>query len=312
MSKSVIDSVSDYIGWDTKTTKEISKSAPRSYKRYEIPKKKGGRRTIYHPSKNTKALQYAIIDIILSNIKVHNSAFAYKPNLKSPLLKNAQKHSKYAYSIRVDFENYFPSIVPEDLMPIIEKKFLKRNLNTEEEQFLKNSLFIKYKNYGFSLGIGSPSSPMISNIVMYEIDENLCNYSSQNSAIYTRYSDDIVYSTNKKGECAEFIKYLKYLLKETESPVLKINNEKTFYMSRKNRRVVTGLFITPDGKVSIGRNQKRYIRKLVFDFKNGNLDDESIIYLKGYLNYILDVESTFYNSLANKYGKEVIKIMKQY
>ena len=78
-------------------------------------KKGGGRRTIHHPSKQTKALQYALIEIFLNKLPIHSCAAAYRRNIKSPLLENATIHAKYSYSVRVDFSDFFHSISPLDL-----------------------------------------------------------------------------------------------------------------------------------------------------------------------------------------------------
>ena len=111
MKKSIIEIISDYIGWDEETTRRFADKAAHSYKKYEIKKKTGGKRTIYHPSKNTKSIQYALIETIFLKIPVHSSAAAYRRNLKSPILENAKLHSPFLYSIRIDIKDFFPSIV---------------------------------------------------------------------------------------------------------------------------------------------------------------------------------------------------------
>jgi len=122
----------------------------------------------------------------------------------------------------------------------------------------------------------------------------------------TRYADDIVYSTNKKNACRLFYRKIKTLLGKTKSPHLIINTTKTLFLSRGTLRRVTGLTITPDGTISIGRMNKRYIRKLINDFRFKKLDAEGTKYVRGYLAYILDVEPRYYNSLAMKYGAETL------
>jgi len=103
------------------------------------------------------------------------------------------------------------------------------------------------------------------------------------------------------------MKRLERLLEETISPKLKINNDKTLYTSRGTRRTITGLFVTPDGEVSLGRKNKRYVKKLIFDYKNNRLGPEHKKYLKGYLSFVEDVEPEFLNRLIIKYGGEVVR-----
>ena len=258
MTKSLINKVVDYLGYTRIDTLHVSKRAPKTYRRYTIPKKKGGRRTIHHPSKNTKALQYALIEIFLNKLSIHSCASAYRRNIKSPLLENATIHAKYGYSVRVDFSDFFHSISPADLFNQVNNNGI--NLSTAEKEFIENCLFIRVPNGRKGLAIGAPSSPIVSNIVMYSLDEQIRAIANRisNQAEYSRYADDIIFSTKLRGGCRAFYDALCELITNTDSPRLAINNSKTMFSSRASRRVVTGLFICPDGGVSLGRRNKRY------------------------------------------------------
>jgi hypothetical protein len=110
-----------------------------------------------------------------------------------------------------------------------------------------------------------------------------------------------------KGGCDKFVIKLDKLLKRNKSPGLSINSKKTIFSSRGSKRLITGLYICPNGDISIGRKNKRYIKKLIYDFKNNNILNEELTYLKGYISYILDVEPDFYNRLALKYSTELLE-----
>ena len=75
-------------------------------------------------------------------------------------------------------------------------------------------------------------------------------------------------------------------------------------MSKKRRRKITGLIITPDGNISVGRKKKRYIKLLIHKWED--LDDEKKNYLTGYLSYCMGVEPSFLISLHLKFGSEMI------
>jgi len=306
MTKSLINKVVDYLGYTRIDTLHVSKRAPKTYRRYTIPKKKGGRRTIHHPSKQTKTLQYALIEIFLNKLPIHSCAAAYRRNIPSPLLKNAILHAHYSYSVRIDFSDFFHSISPLDLFNQISNN--KINLSTTDKEFIKDCLFIRVPGGQKGLAIGAPSSPIVSNIVMYSLDEQIRAITNgiSNQAEYSRYADDIIFSTNLRGGCQAFYHFLCELMKKTNSPRLAINNSKTMFSSRASRRVVTGLFIRPDGGVSLGRRNKRYIRKLLFDLRRTALSPDKAAYLSGYLAFSLDVEPDFYNRLVLKYGAELL------
>lgn len=306
MKESIIKTIADYLGYSQKDTIAISNKAPTRYRRYTIKKKKGGQRSIFHPSKQTKSLQYALIETILRHLPIDESAAGYIRGIKSPLLRNAKIHSNFPYTVRIDFSNFFPSIKPDDLIKTLKKH---RKLSKEESSFVENVLFARIGLGDKALAIGAPSSPIVSNIAMFSIDKKIKTLARKtaNESAYTRYADDIVFSTNKKGACKLFYIKVKSLLEKIKSPRLTINAKKTIFTSRGTRRTVTGLYICPDGKISLGRRNKRYIKKLLFDFKNNRLSSNEIKYLRGYLAYILDVEPDFYNRLAMKYTSELIE-----
>lgn len=307
MNKSLIDIVAGYLGYTREETLQLSERAPKTYRRYTIPKKKGGRRTIHHPSKQTKALQYALMETFLSRLTIHSCAAAYRRNIGSPLLKNAILHAHYSYSVRVDFSDFFHSISPADLFNQVNNNGI--NLSTADKEFIKDCLFIRVPNERKGLAIGAPSSPIVSNIVMYSLDEQIRAITNviSNQAAYSRYADDIFFSINLRGGCQSFYHSLRELISNTNSPRLAINNRKTMFSSRASRRVVTGLFIRPDGGTSIGRRNKRYIRKLLFDLSQENISLEKHKYLSGYIAFILNVEPDLYNRLVLKYGDNLLE-----
>ncbi len=308
MNKMILELISAYIGFSPEVTMQLSRNAHKTYRTYLIPKKKGGNRLIFHPSKYTKSLQYAFIETILNQLPVHPYAAAYIRGLKSPLLANAAKHSCYSYTVRIDIKDFFPSIRPTDLINVLHQTTTFNEINSHDQDFLTRSLFVKYRDGKLGLAIGAPSSPVISNIVMFHLDEKICELamSISSDSIYTRYADDIVFSSNKKGACKDFHDGIKKILKDNASPKLIINKTKTVFTSRGTKRVITGLHICPDGLISIGRKNKRYIKKLLHNCIINKIDSAEKKYLSGYLSFILDVEPDFYNRLALKYGAMLV------
>jgi len=299
--------VAVYLGCTEENALTIAQRAPRTYRHYQIPKKKGGYRTIHHPSRQTKAIQYALMELLLRQLPVHASATAYRRSIQSPLVANARAHAAYRYSVRVDFTDFFHSIHPADLQRVVESQV--PGLSQEDVRFIENCLFVRTSGADKGLAIGAPSSPLVSNIVMYDLDESLARLASSTAtpAAYTRYADDIFFSTNVPGACLRFYESMGEILQQTTSPRVKINESKTVFSSRGRRRVVTGIFICPDGSISLGRSNKRYIRKLIFELQRGSLPPEMSSYLSGYLAFVLDVEPDFYNRLSLKYGAEILE-----
>ncbi|SDK91213.1 Reverse transcriptase (RNA-dependent DNA polymerase) [Maridesulfovibrio ferrireducens] len=298
----LVGKLSFFLGASEEDIKTSANSMSRKYKQYKIPKKNGGSRTILHPCRPLKALQYAIHEVLLNKLEVHPIAHAYVPNQKSPLKQSAKAHTNYKYTIRIDFENFFPSIRPEDLELQINKNFI---LSKTDKYLLRTVLFYQ-KNRGSRpiLPIGAPTSPTISNIVMFNLDELLLKTSKEHDrdSALTRYADDIYFSTNIKGCCKLFYDEIFQLLKRIDSPRLKINTNKTLFLSKGTKRVVNGLFVTPNGKVSIGRKRKTQIKSLIYKHSQTALMGKELLQTRGLLAFIQDCEPEFYNTLALKYG----------
>ena len=147
---------------------------------------------------------------------------------------------------------------------------------------------------------------MISNAVMRSMDEAILAFAKSEDFVYTRYADDLIFSTKKKGVTKRFLVGLRKVISRCKHPRLTINEGKTMFLSRKCRRAVTGLVISPDGRVSVGRGLKRRLRARVNDFRRSRLPEHEKHRLQGYLAFILGVEPDFYNRLCQKYGAAVL------
>jgi hypothetical protein len=90
-----------------------------------------------------------------------------------------------------------------------------------------------------------------------------------------------------------------------EYPSQKLNEKKTCICSRKGKRIITGLSVTPEGNVVIPHIKKRYIRSLIHNYTLQKADDTTVKYIKGYISFIKDVEPSFLNSLLIKYGEKM-------
>lgn len=143
--------------------------------------------------------------------------------------------------------------------------------------------------------------------------------------LYTRYADDLIFSTDKKGECRIFLKELRRIIKGIKSPKIEINECKTnTYSSSAGSAIVTGLRIANDGHITIHKKQKDHIRLLLSLYKKGILknDDydsykkgivkhDNYFSLLGYLAYVRYVDSAFYSKIQHKYFKEIDGIKKK-
>lgn len=282
------------------TLEKIAASASRRYREYLIPKRTGGSRLISHPSRTLKALQRWLARNIIATAPVHDAATAYQKGRS--IRQNALRHAGSAFTLRLDFTDFFPSFDAPSI-----KAFLLETVNS-------NSLPLDDRDIDFVLRIlckdgratiGAPSSPKLTNAMMYSFDECVSRYANSKSLIYTRYADDIFISSFTPNALADAEAFVRKVSADHVRPRLKINDNKTLHLSRAGHRSVTGLVLTPEGKLSIGRERKREIKSLVHSATHNKLNPVDRARLSGLIAFAHDVEPDFISSLVRKYGIDI-------
>lgn len=301
---SLIETLALDAGLSVRDVTRIVASAPKRYVSYPIKKRDGTNRMIAQPAFELKALQRLVMMRVLSQFPVHDAAYAYVKGRS--IRQNALRHAQSDFILKLDFKNFFPSIRPVDLERLLTIR-APLGVQPPDYETLYQLLFWGNKSYiPKYLSIGAPSSPMVSNIVMYELDRNLSEVAAELGVTYTRYADDLTISGPASSRLLSFERKLQTLLKEVPLS-LALNDKKRGLYGRGERRMVTGLVITPDHKVSIGRERKRTIRAAVNRYRNGELDDVELMRCKGLLAFVIAAEPTFLRSLIDTYGRDTIR-----
>tara|TARA_R100000963_G_C4639069_1_gene102805 strand:- start:4 stop:939 length:936 start_codon:yes stop_codon:yes gene_type:complete len=277
----------------------ICYQAPYSYKYYKIQKRDGGYRDIYHPSAELKVIQRWLSAKLFSELPLHDAAMAYRKGIS--IRSNAEAHSMSNFILRMDFKNFFPSIKRDDLTRFfVDKRCL---LGITEEEALQLSRVVSIKDGDdYYLPIGAPSSPVLANAIMYDIDVSVSKYCAKNSIFYTRYADDLTFSTKKVDVLKYIPRVVEGILRDEKYPTLSLNHKKTSFSSKKRTRRVTGVKITPEGNLSVGRDLKRKIRTMVYLHLKGELEVSDLSTLSGLISYVNSIEPDFIERLASKYG----------
>ena len=143
---------------------------------------------------------------------------------------------------------------------------------------------------GVVLGQGTPTAPILTNILMKEFDKKMYKFAKQNNGNYTRYADDILISTNKNLPL-EFVKQnLKKSLKKSNLQNIRLNNKKTRKMSIGGKIKFLGLSLSADRKIGIDAAQrKKLLNSLILAHKTQNLSWLKILIPKAiFMNNISD------------------------
>lgn len=263
------------------------------YRDYYIKKRDGGRRKISQPNPELKTLQYWTVNNVLKKLPISNAAYAYQKG--SSIKKHAQLHQNSRHIFHTDICKFFPSISYEQLQPFLlnnRQIFEDLDIDLTSIETIRNICFRENK-----LCIGTVSSPIISNIIMYQFDVLMLGYCKKNHLKYSRYADDIYLSSNSYID----IEHINFLTSSLKNIGFSINETKTYFSSPKYRRKVTGLVIGNDSTITIGSQKRNFIKKLVYEkLVHNKGDGDSIL---GYLAFLKDIEPQTYNSIIAKYSQ---------
>lgn len=278
--------------------------APHTYKKYEIEKKSGGKRLIAQPAKETKIIQRLLMGDVFDLLPVHDCAVAYKEG--SSIKKNAERHKDNQFISKFDFNNFFGSITESDVAAHL-AYFFSEKISEQSIKDIARVSCIKHKTAErLCLSIGAPSSPVLSNSIMYAFDVAVEAWCAKRAITYTRYADDLTFSSNEKGISPHIEPFLISLLGDLPYPSLSLNSKKTVHVSKKHQRRITGLVINNDGAVSLGRERKRLISSMIHRYIIGALDDDAVLHLQGLLGFAEDAEPLFVSRMRGKYGGRTI------
>jgi RNA-directed DNA polymerase len=245
------------------------------YRTFEIPKRSGGTRTIKAPADSLKVVQRRLSTLLqdcvdeINQAKGRRDRVAHGFKRQKSIVTNGREHRNRRYVFNVDLEDFFPSI----------------NLGRVRGFFLFNRDFqltpavattiAQIACHDNCLPQGSPSSPVISNLIANILDMHLVRLSSTVGCTYSRYADDLTFSTNK----ALFPPEIAHASKGPDlwEPSLQfralirkcgfsLNAAKTRMQYRTSRQEVTGLVVNK--KINVRNEYRHNVRAMVHKLLN--------------------------------------------
>lgn len=292
----LLEQMSNGLVLPTGLVRGVARKANHAYKSYVVPKRSGGGRLIHHPSRELKALQRWLLGNVIDRWQVHECAVAYRAG--RGIRFNADQHRDSWFLLRMDLECFFPSITENDIRLYLES-FTPPGAAVWTPDDVE--LFLRLVCIEGCLTVGAPTSPALSNAICYELDHRLNGAAQEREVRYTRYADDLFFSTRQRDVLGLFVDEVRDIVQQIDIPAqLRINEKKTRHSSRKGCRRVTGLVLSTDATISIGRSRKRYIRRQIHRYDG--LTQEEKRELAGLLAFAQDVEPDLLNRLILKYG----------
>lgn len=284
------------------------RGAENCYETFSIPKKSGGQRVINAPQEPLKSLQKKLskklweYELFLrnKNHKVNTISHAFEPKydythpngevsmVKKTIISNAKVHRNKKYVLNVDLEDFFGSFHFGRV-----KGFFERNKNYELPTEV-SLLLAQLTCYQGELPQGAPTSPILTNMICQILDFRLSKLAKLYKLNYTRYADDLTFSTNDKKFLLHYDDFFEKLNSEIIKAGFSLNDKKTRLQYRQSRQSVTGL--TVNQKISVPREYYKLTKAMahrLYQGKEMTLDGQevSINVLNGRFAFMDQIDS---------------------
>lgn len=242
------------------------------YRTFEIPKRSGGVREINAPTGLVRDCQEKLAPLLLAAYRAHPGAHGFIP--ERSILTNAKSHAGQRLVFNVDLKDFFPTV----------------NFGRVRGLFMAAPFFMGpgaatimaqiciHKN---GLPQGAPTSPVLSNFVATALDRRLTRLARDNGVRYSRYADDITFSTNQASFPAPIVAFEQdgekqravvgdALAKAIAESGFAVNYGKVRLQTRHERQSVTGLVV--NAHPNIERTRIRRIRAMLHAWSKFGLD----------------------------------------
>ena len=228
------------------------------YKNFSVKKRNGDPRIISAPATSLKIIQSKLNQVLQSVYDAKRKPSVHGFTHDRSIRTNAECHVKNRYILNVDLKDFFPSINFGRVRGLF--MGIPYKLNSTIATMLAQICCFENK-----LPQGAPTSPIIANMICAKMDSQLQILAGRSKCFYTRYADDITFSTqlrafpttlaimsnDKKVEVGEGLK------KIVAGNGFEINSSKVRLQHETERQEVTGLTVNISPNV-----QRKYIRQV--------------------------------------------------
>lgn len=296
-----IEHYNDFFTVVLKTTEKDLEDAVKTenkeeyYSDYFDIKKKNGKRRIYSPNKLNPLynLQYNILDNFLNNIMLSDSCVGFRKNYSYfDFLKPHRCFYKDKYYLRLDITNFFYTINYDFLREVMKYYFYESESLCQEKIDKLVDYCCRILTFKEKVIQGAPTSPTISNIVFRQFDMRIEKYCNKVGVTYTRYADDLLFSSyNKFTISSGFIYTISNIINDGN---FKLNHSKT--IRSKDNIALNGFVI--DNDIRISRKKRRTFSRIMFVLENRQWKNTEQDF--NYLNKILHEQGDT-KSISGKY-----------
>ena len=270
-----------HLGMSLNELKRIWHHRYAMYHEFNIAKHGGKTRTIQAPDKRLKMLQRKLAKLLDEIYRPRNGVHGFVKNRS--VRTNADAHLRRRFVINLDIESFFPTITEKR----VEGLFKALGVNDRVSEIVARLCCVSDR-----LPQGAPTSPVISNMICFRLDKELQSIAKANRCIYTRYADDLTFSSHQPPtgmfeSMPPAGRFAPDLLHSTVRAAFlnngfALNVNKAYYADKHSRKTVTGLRVNE--LVNVDRRYIRNIRAALFRVEKDGVAAAQAALLANYQN----------------------------
>jgi RNA-directed DNA polymerase len=259
------------------------------YVSFTIKKRDGSDRIIRAPKKKLKKIQRQLLALLVDRLPVHDAAHGFAK--RRSVATNARPHVGKKIIVKADLADFFPSItyarVRGMLIALGYGYPVAATLAVLMTEADRQPVVIDGVTYHAPIGPrvtvqGAPTSPGLANAIVHRLDRRLSGLAKKRGFVYTRYADDLTFSSDDGGASPKRLLGAIRRLVEAEGFVL---NAKKSRVLRPGRRMkVTG--VTVNQVMGLSRTERRKIRAMAHQLAKVEGPDPRRAKLEGKLAYL--------------------------